>query len=148
MISSASVIPVECCRLWSYSDVQCELSVQSRGVHMTPARRTAHLYNIIQYCMNVAVGNIGRIVRHNVLHRTVHTLHTLHITLCSAICSPTAMIMPLKGVTINHNGDTQGSAWNAHTQVPSHLNGSRWGVYHSVPLLPCGFPPQRGCAGR
>lgn len=28
---------------------------------------------------------------------------------------------------INHNGDTQGSAWNAHTQVPSHLNGSRWG---------------------
>lgn len=127
-------------------DVQCELSVQSLWVRMTHVRSTATLYNMIHYCIIVAGGNIGRIFTHNEPPRTLHTLHTLHITLCSAI----SMIMRLKTITINHNGETQGSAWNAYTQMPPHLNGPRWGAVHSALLLPCESPPispQWGRAG-
>lgn len=101
--------------------VPCEPSVPSRKGHIAHVRSTDYFYNMIQHCTILAVGDIGRIFKHDMALRSRYTRYTRYIALCSAICSPTTMIMPPKGVTINHNGDRRGFGTISPHQVPSHL---------------------------
>lgn len=119
--------------------VPCEPSVPSRKGHIAHVRSTDYFYNMIQYCIFVVFGKIGRVFNHDMALRSRYTWYTQYITLCSAI----SMVMRLKSVTMNMGISTVIGRVYAQ-QVPPNLAEPYQEDTHSVLLSALLVPTTMG----